>query len=354
MAVSSSFGISSPAVTTFPMPSPSSSSRRQFLKTSASVAGITALPRALAAQENPAAPVKARSPNNPFVYRFNIGAFEAWSISDGHLLFNDRVDKMWPPEKREDMKQELIAHGERTDGIPLYVNLLVVRNGREVVLFDSGFGQRPNPNIGWLAEGLKLIGISPDQVTQSILSHGHADHIAGFVDGGKPAFPNSAIRVLKAEVDFWQAAQPDFSKSHRRDNIPNLIKSARNALDILKPNLQLHKDGDQILNGAITFEAAPGHTDGHCVLRITDGKESLFHFMDVAHNHLLMFKDPTWFIEFDHLPEVAVATRRRIFRRLAATRERAYGFHLPWPGIGRILPDGDALRWEGERWSWGS
>ena len=252
------------------------------------------------------------------------------------------------------MAQDLIDHGERTDGIPLYVNVLVLRLGREVVLFDSGFGLRANPNVGWLADGLAAIGITPDQVTHAILSHGHADHIGGFVREGKPMYPNAALRVMKAEVDFWRSAVPDFSKSHRRDNIPNMIRDVRNALDVLQPNLQQHQDGDQILNGAITFEAAPGHTDGHCVLRIRSGADSLVHLMDVAHHHLLMFTDPSWFIEFDHLPELAVATRKKVFSRIAQTRERAYGFHLPWPGIGRVLPAGNAYKWDIERWSWGS
>ena len=331
----------------------SASSRRHFLHTSVAALGLSTLPRSLPAQEAKPEP-KPKNHVNPYVYAFKIGAIEAWSIGDGHMLFNDRLDKMWPPERRETMKQDLVAHGERTDGIPLYVNVLVLRLGKEVALFDAGFGNRPNPNIGWLADGLRSIGIAPDRVTQSILSHGHSDHIGGFVSDGKPTFRNAAVHVMKAEVDFWRSARPDFSKSHRRDNVPNMIRDVRNALDVLKPNLQLHRDGDRILGGAVTFEAAPGHTDGHCALRIEDGKDSLVHFMDVAHHHLLMFTDPSWFIEFDHLPEVAVATRRALFGRLAASRERAYGFHLPWPGIGRVLPEGTGFKWESERWSWGS
>jgi len=329
-------------------------SRRHFIGGSLATLGLAALPRLGAADAVPPPAPKPKSHVNPFVYRFIIGAIEAWSISDGHMLFDDRVDKMWPPADRPKMLQDLTAHGERTDGIPLYVNVLVLRMGREVVLFDSGFGVRADPKIGWVADGLASIGITPDQVTHAILSHGHSDHIGGFVHQGKAIFPNAALHVMKAEVDFWRGPKPDFSKSHRRDNIPNMIRDVRNQLDVLQPNLQLHRDGDQILNGAITFEAAPGHTDGHCVLRVLSGRESLVHFMDLAHNHLLMFTDPAWFIEFDHDPEVAVATRKRVFGRLAGTNERAYGFHLPWPGLGRVLPKGPGYKWEIERWSWGS
>ncbi len=332
----------------------SSFSRRNFLGTTAAALGLASLPRTALAQGAPApAAAKPKNINNPYVYKFNIGKIEAWSISDAHMLFNDRVDKMWPPEQRPAMVRDLEEHGERTDGIPLYVNVLVLRLGTEVVVCDAGFGIRDNTNMGWLWDGLKSIGISPEQVTKGILSHGHSDHIGGFVHKGKPLFPNAAVHVLKEEVDFWRGATPDFSKSHRRDNIPNMIRDVRNALDVLQPNLQINRDGDQILNGAITIESAPGHTDGHCVLRIKDGKDSLLHLMDLSHNHLLMFTDPSWFIEFDHNPDVAVATRKRVFKKTCETRERAYGFHLPWPGLGRILPRGEGYKWEIERMSWG-
>jgi glyoxylase-like metal-dependent hydrolase (beta-lactamase superfamily II) len=261
---------------------------------------------------------------------------------------------MHPPEERPRMFEELAAHGERLDGFALYVNVLVLRIGREVVVCDAGFGQRPNPNLGWLADGLASIGIRPEDVTQAFISHGHSDHIGGFVTAGKPTFPNAAVRVLRAEVDFWRGEKPDFSRSLRRDNTAKLTNDVRAALDVLAPNLQLHRDGDAVLGGAVTMVSAPGHTAGHAMLRIREGDESLLHIMDVAHHHLLMFADPTWFIEFDHEPEQAVATRRRVFAELASSRERTYGFHLPWPGIGRILPRAGGHRWEPERWSWGS
>ncbi|HTO02796.1 MAG TPA: MBL fold metallo-hydrolase, partial [Opitutus sp.] len=218
-------------------------SRRHFIGASLAAMGVAALPRgaALAAEEpraGPNAALSSRNHVNPFVYAFNIGAIEAWSISDGHMLFRDGVQLMWPPEQRDAMSKNLQEHRERTDGFPLYINVLVLRHGREVVLFDSGFGLRANPNIGWLADGLASIGITPAQVTQTILSHGHADHIGGFVQDGKLVYPNAALRVMKAEVDFWRSPQPDFSKSHRRDNLPNMIRDVRAALDVLAPNLE--------------------------------------------------------------------------------------------------------------------
>lgn len=335
-------------------PHPTPLSRRQFLGTTAAAFGATALSTlpARAADTKPAAP---QPPRNPFAYRFAIGEFEAWSISDGHSVFRDGINLMWPEADRPAMLQNLVNHGERADTLPLYVNVLLVKIGNEIALFDAGFGPSKNSELGWVGAALKAIGIAPEKVTQTFLSHAHSDHIGGFVTENKAIFPNAALHCLRDEIGFWRSPSPDFSKSKRaKGPLPGMIKDARDKFDVLQPNLQLHRDGTSLLNGAITLVAAPGHTSGHAAFRIRSGNQSLFHFVDVAHHHTLMFANPAWGIAFDHEPEVAIHTRKKLFTELAAKNERAYGFHLPWPGIGRVLPQGDGFAWEGERWSWGS
>lgn len=341
--------------------------RRNFLGAVAASTAAAALPAALSAadgskkspapgRKNAAAAAPA-GPRNAFVYRFNIGELEAWSISDGHMLFREGLNLMWPDTDRAAMRDDLVTHGERTDALPLYVNILLVRIGRELALFDAGFGPRPkNLQIGWVNEALASIDIKPEQITHAFLSHAHADHLGGFVVENRPTFPNAAVHCLQAEVDFWRSPEPDFSRSRRaKGPLPNMIKDARNKFDVLEPNLQLHAGRRTLLGGAIEIEPAPGHTSGHAVFRVRSGNESLLHFMDVAHHHTLMFTDPAWGIAFDHEPDQAIDTRKKLFARLAATGERAYGFHLPWPGLGRIIPRaGNGYAWNPERWSWGS
>jgi glyoxylase-like metal-dependent hydrolase (beta-lactamase superfamily II) len=236
------------------------------------------------------------------------------------------------------------------------VHSLVVKRGRELAIFEAGVGRgRNNPEIGGGADALAGVSIAPEQVTHAFLSHAHADHLNGFVTGNKPLFPNAALHCLQAEVDFWRAPEPDFTRSKRaKGPLPNMIKEVRARFDVLQPQLQLHHGRVSLLDDCITLEPAPGHTNGHAVFRIRSGGESLVHIMDVAHHHTLMFTDPAWGIAFDHEPEQAIDTRKKLFGELAATKQRAYGFHLPWPGIGRIIPRGKGYAWVGERWSWGS
>jgi glyoxylase-like metal-dependent hydrolase (beta-lactamase superfamily II) len=228
--------------------------------------------------------------------------------------------------------------------------------GDEVALIDAGFGERhPNPNFGWLAEGLRQLGIKPEQVTTGFLSHSHSDHLDGFVDNGKPAFPNAKIYLLQEEYDFWRGPSPDFSKSKRdKKPLPNMVKTICRNFDILKDQLVIAKDGQKLFHDAVTVIAAPGHTDGHACFEIRSGDDSLVHISDVVHHHVLMFDNVGWTVAMDHDPETAVKTRRKLFARMAKEKSRAFGFHLPWPGIGTVVPKGDQYAWVPERFSWGS
>ncbi len=325
--------------------------RRHFLGATTAALIAATLPRSFAASEAPAKPVPSR---NAFSYRFAIGDIEAYSISDGSMLLREGLDLMWPEAARPAMKTDLATRGERTDALPLYVNILVLKLGNEIAIFDGGFGPGKNPNSGWVGQALADIGIAPEKVTHAFLSHAHSDHIGGFVTGNRAIFPNAAVHCLREEVDFWRSPTPDFSRSKRaKGPLPGMIKDARAKFDVLQPNLQFVRDGDSLLGGAITVIAAPGHTAGHAVFRIKSGNDSLLHFMDVAHHHSLMFTDPNWGIAYDHLPEQAIDTRKKLFAQLATTHERAYGFHLPWPALGRIAAQGSGYTWQGERWSWG-
>lgn len=323
-------------------------SRRIFLGTSA--AGLAAaFGTRVSAAETPASP----GIRTPFIYPFRIGEVEAWSISDANLMLNEGLDLMWPREEHPRMTEVMQQHGEPAGPLPLYVNVLVLRHGKEVILFDAGFGGPVRPRLGWLADGLAAIGITPEQVTAGFLSHAHADHLNGFVADGKPAFPNAAFHLLPAELDFWRGNDPDFSKSKRnKQQIPGMIAEGRKHFDILEPVTSTVKDGDQLFGGLVTVHAAPGHTAGHACFRIRSGEDELLHLMDLAHHHLLMFADPAWTIAFDHEPDLSVVTRKKFWAEAAAKRTRCYGFHLPWPGIGHIVADGSGYRWWAEAWRW--
>lgn len=131
-----------------------------------------------------------------------------------------------------------------------------------------------------------------------------------------------------------------------------MVENAKCKFDALRENRQPLQPGAQLFGGAITVLEAPGHTAGHAIYRIRSGNETLFHISDLAHHQVLMFANPGWMISFDDLPEAAAATRQKEFARAAETRERVFGFHLPWPGLGRIVANENGFSWVPEPLHW--
>src|SRR5688572_5692899 len=117
--------------------------RRAFLGGALASAGGLALAGRGAAQAGLA------EGRNPFVYHFRIGEIDAWSISDGYMTFREPLGLMWPEERRGAMREWLETHREPVDVMTMYINVLVVRIGSEVVLFGAGFGARPSAAQGW-------------------------------------------------------------------------------------------------------------------------------------------------------------------------------------------------------------
>jgi len=326
------------------------SNRRQFMKISglAATAGIIGTPSLSAEEKKPGAAFR-----NPWVYHFKIGELDAWSISDGFMKINAGLSIMYPETERENMAQALKDHSEPLDHIPLYVNVMVIRKGNEIAVIDAGFGGPEKKNRGWFMAGLEQIGIHPDQVTHTFLSHTHSDHIAGFTTDGKPTFKNAAFYITPEEYNYWRSPNPDFSKTKRNPKaIPGMIKQAQKHLEILTPVKEFTPVGTSLLGGAITVENGFGHTPGHAIFRIRSGDDELLHMVDLAHNHLLMFQNPTWKIGWDNNLELAAQTRKRVFTEASTKKTRVYGFHLPFPGLGRIVKQGKGYRWEAERLVW--
>lgn len=326
-------------------------SRRGFFAATGAVLGSQLLPSSASAA--PQQEVESFE-RNAIVYAFKIGEIEAWSISDGQFNMKQGLDLMYPESERDAMAKVLEEHAEPLDILPLYVNILVIRKGDDVIVFDAGFGLPEASWKGWLADGLEQIGIHPDEVTAGLLSHSHIDHLAGFVLDGKPFFKNAKVHLTPEEYAFWTADEPDFTYS-RRDpaRIPGMVKKIKEQLKALESVLVQTPAGTQLFDGMVTIEDGFGHTPGHAYFRIKDGSEELVHIADLAHHHLLMFDDPNWCIGFDHNPTPAIASRKRVFKELAENRSRAYGFHLAFPGLGNIMTtEKGGYRWNPERFVW--
>lgn len=341
-------------------PSPTTSgrpafSRRRLLTTGA--AGLGAAAMGLPAPSSAIPPMVGQSPQitNSGVYQFRIGTLEAAVISVAQRWNPNGLDLVLTDDKSA-VEQILEAGCERPDGLASDMNVLLLRRGPRVLLVDSGL---PGPAV---PVALALLGISPEQVTDVILTHAHGDHFGGLRnEAGQRVFPDAQVHILQPELDFWLGEAPDFSRSPRSpDEITQAIAGAKSALQNLQKEgvLQPHPPGTTLWDGAITLRQAAGHTPGHTIVEIQDGDERLVHIVDLAHHFLLQFARPDWSMAYDTDPQQAATTRGTHFAELAAARTRTLGYHLPFPGLGHIqlrepsVPESTAptFRWLPERW----
>ena len=94
------------------------------------------------------------------------------------------------------------------------------------------------------------------------------------------------------------------------------------------------KPGDDVVAGLRLIDT-PGHTQGHVSLELSGG-DGVIVGGDVLTHPLISFGHPDWRPTADHVPDQAVATRRKLLDRLATDRTKLIGFHLPYPGIGIV------------------
>src|SRR5262249_55517481 len=91
----------------------------------------------------------------------------------------------------------------------------LVDTGKELVLFDTGFGAmareqeqvRGRMPEGKLLEHMRRAGYAAEDVDVVVITHGHPDHIGGLMEGGKPVFTNARHVFGAAEFDFWKRGE---------------------------------------------------------------------------------------------------------------------------------------------------
>ena len=288
--------------------------------------------------------------NGAGFHRFGIGSIEATAFTDGGMVISPIQPTFASGATPEELNAALTKAFHPLDKANLEINVLCVRMGKETVLFDAGNGAAA---ANRLIPAMMAAGIDPGSVTGVVLSHAHPDHIAGGIDAdGKSAFANARWFVNKAEHDFWTAATqtaPDFAFG--ADAMKGMAAGAQKVFGAVKGKLELVKGGDKVIDG-LEFIDTPGHTAGHMSAIVSDGDSQMAVIGDLAHNHVVMFANPAWTIGFDADKKAAVASRIKMFDRLAADRVRVFGYHLPWPGLGHIRKDGAGYEWVIEPWSW--
>ena len=292
----------------------------------------------------PVAKADARQINAqvPGYYRVMVGKAEVTALFDGLIALDAKLLKY---AKDEDVQRLLARHFVGSPKMQTAVNAFLINTGGRLVLVDAGAGRLYGPTLGNVLQNLKAAGYRPEQVDAVILTHLHGDHIGGLNDAENwPVFPNATVHMAQADHDFWLS---EARETAAPEGMKRMFQTARRIAEpyLAQGKWKTFEAGAEIVPG-ITAVAAHGHTPGHTAFAIESEGQRLLIWGDLVHCHAAQFARPDIAIEFDVDLKQAVATRLAIFRKVADTRELVAGMHLPFPGIGRVHPEGkDTYRW---------
>ncbi len=321
--------------------------RRTLLKRLALIAGIATVPfKILRAQ---AATIKILK--RPF-HQFKVGALELMVLTDGHIALSP-VQPTFPNGSEQAEKALLQKHFRSTEAVDLSMNLLIIKKENDLILVDTGTGGSFGPASGWMLASMADAGISPESITHIVISHAHPDHVGGLLTKeGTPVFPHAQVHVARLEHEFWMAPQQDFSKSKFQDKklLAVFTASTQTIFKTLQERVHLFEHGAELL-GCLRMELAPGHTPGHTLVHVYSGSEELVHVADLLHSDVLSFQHPEWGFNGDTNFELAMATRKKILASLTQGRQKTFGYHLPWPGIGHVRKQGEGYEWVAEAYA---
>ncbi len=325
----------------------------------------------------------------PGVFRQQVGTLQVTALLDGFLpIPHAMVQGIRPARAQAMLKRGFVP--EEGDSIRTAVNTFLVRRGDRLMLFDTGARDCLAPTAGVLPQSLRAAGVNPDAITDVLLTHAHPDHVCGLVDkDGHRVFVNARVWVSATEADFWMNAA---QKAKAPQDAQPFFDNARIALETYQSAGRLERFGERdALPPGVKALKTPGHTIGH-VSWLIDGavasgstqdgagqdaaraddsaadagkrragpatpaqkaqlrdldaaRDQLLVWGDIVHFHAIQFEQPGVWAGFDATPKVAVQSRRTIMARAAQQGWWVAGAHLPFPGIGHVLPARKAYRW---------
>ena len=277
----------------------------------------------------------AQTPAESF-RKYKVGDIEVVSLYDG-VWEKPHDENFIKGANVEETKAALKSAGLTEAHVPIPFTVIAVNTSGRWVLIDSGTGggQAGGPKAGVLAQSMAAAGIDPKAVKSVVISHFHGDHISGLMakDTNAQMFPDAEIVVPAAELKWW--TQPI-------DSIPQPRRALAQRIQATLPTWKNVKavDGEADVAPGVRAIPAHGHTQGHTAHLVSSGANQLLVTADATNIAALFVKNPEWQGAFDHVPDQAVETRKKLFDRAIADKAMVAGYHWGLPNVGSLAKDG--------------
>ena len=266
-----------------------------------------------------------------------LGEIELTPLFDGTLLSG--LDKI--PGEDDRAAAAALLKDAPSDALTMDVFAFLLQGPDGAALIDAGTGTFKGPATGQLGDHLAKAGVSPQSISRIYLTHLHADHFGGLIDGaGAARFPNAELILTEPEAHFWLETAPADMPARARRAAPDAHKAIAPYRERMRV---VPKDGSW---GGLTAVPSPGHTPGHTCWLISSKGVSALAWGDVVHIPAIHLRRPRTGMDYDLDADLAGETRVQILERVARERILVAGSHLKSPPLAYIRKDGDVYALE--------
>lgn len=315
-------------------------SRRRFVVGATTAATVFGLNRQIefmpSAWAQNALQESGLNPGKLQFFKFKVGDIEVTQVFEGEgqrphnpaFIRNASVD---------DTKKALRDAKLSEEFVPAVFTVTIIRTGGRTIMFDSGLGTGTLPATGRLQNNMKAAGIEPSSINTVVITHFHPDHIFGlFNKDNSQVYPNAEIVLPDAEYAFWT----DESRTSKLPaGVQGLAKRIQSTFPAWK-NIKRIGDNVEVAPG-VRSVSTHGHTPGHTSFLLSSGSQQYMVLADITNIAPLFVRNPGWHVMFDSIPQMAEATRRKIFDRAVADNLALGGYHWGMPGCGKLAKDGN-------------
>ena len=203
---------------------------------------------------------------------YTVSTFETGDFAlDGGAMFGVVPKTLWT---------KAYHSGDELNRIDMTARSLLLRGNGRTMLIDTGCGHKMSDKLmsiyrvdytrASVNQSLEMQGISPEEITDVILTHLHFDHVGGATTISPtgeiiPTFPNATYHVQKEQLLWAQSPTEKDRASFMPENWDPLI--ANGMLNII--------DGDGELFTGIHVQRVYGHTCGLQVIHIQDDEQHI-------------------------------------------------------------------------------
>jgi glyoxylase-like metal-dependent hydrolase (beta-lactamase superfamily II) len=215
-----------------------------------------------------------------------------------------------------------IGGDEHDVDMPLNYYVWVVSNQSRTIVVDTGFNEavakkRARTIVRPVGEGLRALGVAPENIEDVIITHMHYDHA-----GNLPLFPRARYHLQDREMDFATGrcmCHAMLRHGYEADDVVHMVRC------VFDERVQFH-DGPAEIAPGIEVHHIGGHTKGLQSVRVRTRRGMVVLASDASHFYAHMEQGRAFPIVYNVHD---MLEGHETLRRLATSRSHIIPGHDP-------------------------